>query len=352
MGEENGNRNIPNWSLSVLLFLFFYQITRTFFDKIHLILEPIVLEASEAESASVLYNSLANAVYFVLLALSVWSIIRMLKNKPDGVACMIWALALSLVDAYQFLSNNGWKGIEIHWGFNFTCALQILLAVVFLAFIFLSKSIKRYSSVDERRFAPGGWVWLLFFVFCVGLNSYNQITSWVRTERSKEIPVNALKIPDGCYSDGKILFKSALAWERKKTEFDLEGEKVVLDFFVHADDSAEVAYVVINGVSSTSRHRDFRKVMLAYLPYDDTIPVREGNICDTVIDGNQYYIEQYIFDLGTISALWTFSMRFDVLNFKWCALSRMTVNGPMEDEFENSIRFLKSVEFDLTSYRR
>ena len=137
MEEEINSRKVPNTAFSILLFLFFYQLIRNLFNDIPA-LWANWRDTALADDEPLLFAIMYFVLYVVLLILSFWSIIRMLKGKSDSIVCLRWALSFSmLVSIYKIFGYIG-KAILIHWLYIGMPLLQLLLAIIFL--IYLLKS--------------------------------------------------------------------------------------------------------------------------------------------------------------------------------------------------------------------
>ena len=95
MEEEMNNRKVPGFVLSTFLFLFFYLLIRTVYQDL-LSMYYDMMDATVAEDEPIIFNLILACLKIVMLCLSFWSIIRLLKGKPDGITCVRWALGLNM----------------------------------------------------------------------------------------------------------------------------------------------------------------------------------------------------------------------------------------------------------------
>lgn len=348
MNEENDNRKIPNTAFSVLLFLFFYMLIRMFFRDVPLRIatwRDVVL----SEDETVIEILLPTILYIVWMLLSLWSIVRLLKGKPDCVVCLRWALVFGLFMALGRVGKALGKALTIHVSYVIPSALLLLFIVVFLVYLARSGAVKRIYPVSDRRFSPGGWIWVTYLAIWIALYSVSLVQITKKNRNTQKIPVAELALPENSHCDGRILFESLLEWEVSDEELvGYDGEPYSVSRHRHESDS--IILSVWCGVSEKARHSDYMSVLLQAIPFDISWPVEEGVISDTVIDEDQCYIEQYKCETDSVSFTWSFSVRFDSRSNKYCALSLLTKRSSLDSDFENSVRFLKSVVFDLTPY--
>ena len=195
--------------------------------------------------------------------------------------------------------------------------LQLSLTIFFLLYLGKSKSVKQLYPKSDRKFSPGGWVWLLFFILSVFSISYMLYTNIEMENKSKKHELSSLSIPSNSYSDGLLLFESTSKWSHSTKEImDMEDMPQDVTLWELASDS--ICELVI--------------------------------ACDTIINDNQYYLDQYQYVADSISYLWTFSVRFDAETHKFCALSKYGIQRDERMDKDEVLSFLKSVVFDLTPF--
>jgi hypothetical protein len=168
-------------------------------------------------------------------------------------------------------------------------------------------------------------------------------------KRSQTIDDSSLLLPQGCYSDGRVLFNSKSKWshsEEQYIDFDHNPQKVTA--WTLYDDS--ISKHLISGISPKRRHSDFMTILLQHIPDEQKFFVREVMSCDTIINKDQFFVDQYLYERDSISRLWTFSVRFDSHSHKFCAYSMYGINLIEQKELNNVLTFLNSVIFDLTPY--
>ena len=91
-------------------------------------------------------------------------------------------------------------------------------------------------------------------------------------------------------------------------------------------------------------------ILLQSLPEEQKYFSGEIIACDTIINDDQYYLDQYQYVADSISYLWTFSVRFDAETHKFCALSKYGIQRDERMDKDEVLSFLKSVVFDLTPF--
>ena len=163
----------------------------------------------------------------------------MLKGKPDGIACLRWALVFSIfISLYKILQSLG-KAVLIHWVYAFLPVFQLLLAVLFLIYLARSKSVKELFPKPERRYKLGGWTWVSYTVVGLGILILSLSFYMGKEKKSREIPVASLSLPDNSQCDGMIVFESPLTWDTTEIELaDLkyEGEFLTATLFYYESD--------------------------------------------------------------------------------------------------------------------
>ena len=222
MEEEMNNRKVPGFVLSTFLFLFFYLLIRTVYQDLPRMYYDM-MDATVAEDEPIIFSLILACLDIVMLSLSFWSIIRLLKGKPDGITCVRWALGLNLiVFLFQLFQLLG-KIISVHYMYALSPVLQLFLTIIFLFYLGKSKSVKQLYPKSERKFSPGGWVWLLFFILSVFSISYMLYTNIEMENKSKKHELSSLSIPSNSYSDGLLLFESTNKWSHSTKEImDME----------------------------------------------------------------------------------------------------------------------------------
>lgn len=350
MNEENDDRKIPNTAFSVLLFLFFYMLIRMFFRDV-----PIRVatwrDSALAEGEPLLYVLVPIILCIVWMLLSLWSIIRVLKCKPDSISSIRLALVLGLVVAVSRVWKSLGKSLTIHWIFAFPSVLFLLFIVIFLIYLAKSNSVKSLFPVSGRKFSPGGWIWVLYIAIWVALLSFAAVYVFEKSGNTRVVPVQKLALPANSQCDGMILFESPLEWEMSNEEFeDIDREPYEVSMYRYESDS--VIMNIWSGVSEKTRHSDYMTMLLQAIPFDVSWPVREVAICDTVIGEDQCYIEQYKCETDSVNFIWTFSVRYDSRSNKYCAYSLLSKRSSPDSDYRSSVGFIKSVVFDLTQYKK
>ena len=339
---------VPGFVLSTWLFLFFYLLLRTAFSEIPQTYYNLS-DAIVVKDGSIVQYLVLAFLYIVWLFLSFWSIIRMLKGKADCVSSIRWMLVVSLVISFSYLVQALGKAIMIHWSFVLPSLIKIVLIVGFLVYLAKSRYIKEQYPLTERRYAPGGWIWTFFTVVCIGVFAYMGYTEKVKDVKSVAIDTVDLSIPTDGYSDGNILFISHDKWEKSKTKIvDIDLEEQEINVFKSTVDST--FSFVWSGNSPGSSHSDYMTILLQTRPMSDSLFVGEVCSTDTIIDKDQYFVDQYSYKKDSLTYLWTFSVRFDSNSRKYCAFSRCVPQTNENAEYKKSFSFLKSIAFDLTPY--
>jgi hypothetical protein len=351
MEKEMINRKVPGLILSTFLFFFFYLLIRTVCQDIPLMYNDM-LDAAIAEDEPVLVNCFLAFLDIIMLSLSFWSIIRLLKGKPDCITCIRWALSINfLVLLYEFFVKSLGKAITCHWSYAILPVALLLLTIIFLIYLVKSSSIKQLYPISERRYSPGGWVWLSFFIVCLCFFSIIFYTNYDEEKRSQTIDNSSLLLPQGCYSDGRVLFHSESKWSQSEEQYvDFDNNPHKITAWVLNDDS--ITKHIISGISPKRRHSDFMAILLQHLPDEQKFFIGEVMTCDTIINKDQYFIDQYLYERDSISHLWTFSVRFDSRSHKFCAYSVYGSNLKEQKEMSDVLSFLNSVVFDLTQFVR
>jgi hypothetical protein len=227
--------------------------------------------------------------------------------------------------------------------------LQLFLTIIFLFYLGKSKSVKQLYPKSERKFSPGGWVWLLFFILSVFSISYMLYTNIEMENKSKKHELSSLSIPSNSYSDGLLLFESTNKWSNSTKEImDMEDMPQEVTLWELASDS--ICELVMSGVSPKRRHSDYMSILLQSLPEEQKYFSGEVIACDTIINDDQYYLDQYQYVADSISYLWTFSASFDSETHKFCALSKYGIQRDERMDKDEVLSFLKSVVFDLTPF--
>ena len=149
MEKEIINRKVPGFILSTFLFFFFYLLIRTVYQDIPLMYNDM-LDAAIAEDESVLQSSLLAFFDIIMLSLSFWSIIRLLKGKPDCITCIRWALVINfLVLLYEFFCKSLGRAIAFHWTYAILPAASLLFTIVFFIYLAKSHSVKQLYPASE-----------------------------------------------------------------------------------------------------------------------------------------------------------------------------------------------------------
>ena len=340
------SRKVPGFVLSTFLFLFFYLLIRTVYQDLPKMYYDM-MEATVAEDEPIIFSLILACLDIVMLCLSFWSIIRLLKGKPDGITCVRWALGFNvIVVLFQLFQSLG-RIITIHWMYAISPVFQLLLTIVFLFYLRKSDSVKQLYPKSERKFSPGGWIWLFFFILCVFSFSYMLYTNIEMESKSKKIELGSLSIPSDGYSDGLLLFESGNKWSQTTKELmDMEDISQEVTLWDLTGDS--ICEIVMSGVSPKRRHSDYMSILLQSLPEEQKYFSGEVTVCDTIINDDQYYLDQYQYVADSISYLWTFSARFDSETHKFCALSKYGIQRDERVDKNEVLSFLKSVVFDLT----
>ena len=309
-----------------------------------------MLDAAIAEDEPVLVNSFLAFLDIIMLSLSFWSIIRLLKGKPDCITCIRWALSINfLVLLYDFFVKSLGKAITIHWSYAILPVALLLLTITFLLYLVKSRSIKLLYPISERRYSPGGWVWLSFFIICLCFFSFIFYMNYDEEKRSQTIDKSSLLLPQGCYSDGRIIFNSKSRWSQSEKEImDIDNNPQKVTMWTLNDDS--ICEYFISGISPKRRHSDFMAILLQHLPEEQRFFVGEVLFCDTIINKDQYFFDQYLYERDSISHLWTFATRFDSRSHKYCAVSKYGNNLNDQKEMKEALSFLNNFVFDLTPY--
>ena len=168
-------------------------------------------------------------------------------------------------------------------------------------------------------------------------------------KQSKKINSSSLVIPKDSYCDGFVLFKSNSDWIQSEKELmDVEFMPQEVISWKPTNDS--INKYVLSGVSPKRRHSDFMSILLQSLPEEQKYFCGEVSTCDTIINDDQYYLDQYQYLTDSIPYLWTFSVRFDSKSHKFCALSHYGILSDAQTDKNESLSFLKSVVFDLSPF--
>lgn len=139
------------------------------------------------------------------------------------------------------------------------------LTITFLFYLGKSKSVKQLYPKSERKFSPGGWVWLLFFILSVFSITYMLYTNIEMENKSKKHELSSLSIPSNSYSDGLLLFESTSKWSHSTKEImDMEDMPQDVTLWQLASDS--ICELVMSGVSPKRRHSDYMSILLQSLP--------------------------------------------------------------------------------------
>jgi len=342
------SRKVPGFVLSTFLFVFFYLLIRTVFQDLPRMYYDM-MDASVAEDEPIIFSLIFACLDIVMLCLSFGSIIRLLKGKPDGITCVMWALGLILIVVLFQLFQSLGKIIYIHWMYAIYPFFQFLLTIAFLFYLRKSNSVKQLYPISERKFFPGGWVWLLFFILCVFSISYMLYTKIEFENKSKKHELSFLSIPSNGHSDGLLMFESTNKWSYSTKELmDMEDMPQEVTLWELTNDS--INEQVMSGLSPKRRHSDYMSILLQNLPEEQKYFSGEVFACDTIINGDQYYLDQYQYVADSISFLWTFSVRFDSESHKFCALSKYGIQRDERVDMNEVFSFLKSVSFDLTPF--
>ena len=129
---------------------------------------------------------------------------------------------------------------------------------------------------------------------------------------------------------------------------DMEDMPQEVTLWELASDS--ICELVMSGVSPKRRHSDYMSILLQSLPEEQKYFSGEVIAFDTIINDDQYYLDQYQYVADSISYLWTFSVRFDAETHKFCALSKYGIQRDERMDKDEVLSFLKSVVFDLTPF--
>ena len=348
MEEEIKDKKIPGFVFSTFLFLFFYYLLKTICQDV-IDLRFNMIDAAIAEGEPLVQTIIFAVFDIVMLGLSFWSIIKVLKGSNDAIPCIRWALVINLfVQFYQLIKNLG-SAILISWYYVLLPILQIVFSIVFIVYLFRSKHVKKLFPILDRSYYLGGWMWLLYFISFIAFFILGSYPSIKKDRCSKTIKEETLSIPRGCYSDGLIMFKSDDSlWVKSKYEiYNIEDEGDSTTLWKLDLDSAH--YLVFGATSKLSRHSDFMNILLQSRPPLDSCLEKEIVFCDTLLSNEQYYLDQYLYK-DSSNYVWTFSVRFDSMSNKYCTFSKLNrVKNPSLD-LEEAIDFLKNVEFDLNPY--
>lgn len=350
MEEEINNRKVPGFALSTFLFFFFYLLIRSIWSDIPSYYTA--LDAAIAEDEPIIITLILEVLNIVVVCLSFWSVIRILKGMRDGVTCMKWALFFSLVDAvYELLFKSLGKAITINWLLALPSVFHIVFTVIFLTYLSRSKTVRIMYPLSWRKFSSGGWVWLLSLFMYLGLFTYFVLEQISLSQRTEEINVTSLSLTGDSQCDGRILFKSTSDWEKTERTFeDADQEEYDVTYWKTTNDTLYSA--VWSGISQKARHFDFITLLMQSQIASDSLLVREMSACDTIIQKNQYYMSQYLYEVDSVPGIWTFGVRYDSESNKYSALSRYMKNGNAGREKGISLSFLKEIIFDLTPYKK
>lgn len=342
------DRRVPGFAFSSLLFLFFYMLLRTIWSDLHSMYYDMI-DAAIAEDEPILLTVVLAVMDVIMIVLSFWSVIKVLKGDNDGITSLRWALSMNVcVSLFQILKNLG-VALMVHWVLVLLPVCQLGLTLIFLYYLYKSDSVKKLFPLQERRFSPGGWIWMIFFCFCIIFGGYLLYQENLNISRSREYSTELLEIPSGSYCDGTVLFKSDSVWTKSvKSIIDLGlGENEVSLWQLEPGYSS---CSVASGIAAKARHADFMSVLLQSKPLDDSLFVDEILSCDTMILGDKYYIDQYGYKADSVNCLWTFSVRFDSRSKKYCSYSNVSEDSDPRQEFTGAISFLKHIIFDLDPY--
>ncbi len=348
MEEEIKDKKIPGFVFSTFLFLFFYYLLKTICQDV-IDIRFNMIDAAIAEGEQIVPTIIFAVFDIVMLGLSFWSIIRVLKGSNDAIPCIRWALFINLfVQFYQLIKNLEFA-ILVSWYYVLFPILQIVFSIVFIVYLFRSKHVKMLFPRIDRSYYLGGWIWLLYFISFITFLILGSYTSIKKDRCSKAIEENTLSIPCGCYSDGLIMFKSDDSlWVKSKYEiYNMEDERDSITRWKLDLDSAH--YRVFGATSNLSRHSDFMNILLQSRPPLDSHLEKEIVFCDTLLSNEQYYVDQFLYK-DSSNYVWTFSVRFDSTSNKYCTFSKLNIIKNPTSDLEEAIDFLKNVEFDLNPY--
>lgn len=295
MEKEINSKKIPGIVLSTFLFMFFYLLIRTMYQDLPVMYYGMI-DAAEAEDEPIIFSLILACLNITLLCLSFGSIIRLLQSKPDGITCVRWALVLNLVVVFFQLIQSLRNIIYIHWGYALSPVLQLFLTIIFLCYIGMSKSVKQYCPISERKFSPGGWIWLLFFILGVCSISYIIYTNIEMETKSKKHKLSSLSIPSNSYSDGLLLFESTKKWTLSSNEI-MDLDENYRDVTLWKFKRNSICELVMSGISPKRCHTDYISILLQFLPEDQKFFSREVLACDTIINDDQYFLDQYLFEV-------------------------------------------------------
>ena len=118
--------------------------------------------------------------------------------------------------------------------------------------------------------------------------------------KSKKHELSSLSIPSNSYSDGLLFFESTSKWSHSTKEImDMEDMPQDVTLWELASDS--ICELVMSGVSPKRRHSDYMSILLQSLPEEQKYFSGEIIACDTIINDDQYYLDQYQYVADSIS---------------------------------------------------
>lgn len=167
--------------------------------------------------------------------------------------------------------------------------------------------------------------------------------------KSKKHKLSSLSIPSNSYSDGLLLFESTKKWTLSSNEI-MDLDENYRDVTLWKFKRNSICELVMSGISPKRCHTDYISILLQFLPEDQKFFSREVLACDTIINDDQYFLDQYLFEVDSVSYLWTFSVRFETRTHKFCAFSKYGIQRDERMDKNEVLSFLKTVIFDLTPF--
>lgn len=330
---------MPGYKFNLFLFLFFYLTLRMGWREIF-IRGVRLVDRAIASDIPILDILITRSLCIIMLGMTIWSIIRVLKKTQDAIICIRCAI---IINIFYYLIEFLESPNQYFYGFIF------LFLFLFFIYTYKSHLIKDIFPIKERRFSPGCWIWLLYTITCLIFGGFMVYFEIKKENKSKVIAVEKLNIPKGRQSDGLIMFTSDSVWcETRDTILDLSGKKQPITRWNLNLDS--VKHCIFGGTSNAKRHVDFMNILLQYRP-SNSMSVEEIFFCDTLINDEQYYLNQYRIRKDSVNYVWTTSFRFDSESKKYCTYQKYNKEEYAKNDLMESVLFLRdNIEFDLNQY--
>ncbi len=328
----------PSWQFSTMLFIFMVLIVMKTIgvvdnaydyweDALYPIYLPLLL-------FSVVIDILAYCYAFL-------GIYKALQRKPYSISMLRLSVFYFLI---QFCFNSMGKigsVLPIHPYLFFPI---ILFLIIFLVYLFKSKSLREYIPKAERKFGIMGWFGILIYVLVASMYVWKISDDYQKNRNSMPLKSTEVALKKGEVTDGLIAYHPLDGWI---ADTIIGNEKDGYLRVYHTDSCHDILITSMNldYQSRIDYYQILSECCMSQIP--DTIGLIEVANESKFYNGGSYYLNTYA--VGTsdsLTAYWTFSALIDSASHKAAALSNFQVSS-YEKSHKMSEEFMKTVRFNL-----